>query len=207
MIPVGDDNSKRNKFPFFTYALLLANGLFFYLELSRGSAFVEHWAFVPSRFLANPLGETITIYSSMFLHGGWLHLGSNMLYLVIFGDNVESRFGHFKFLVFYLLSGTAAVFAQFILNMGSSVPFLGASGAIAGVLAGYLLLFPKNKIWMLLGLWVIRFPAIVVIGIWFILQFMSSLDAFSSDLDGGGIAYIAHIGGFLAGFLMTFFFK
>lgn len=207
MFPVGDDNSRRNKFPLFTYALLLANGLIFYLELSRGPAFVEQWAFVPSRFIANPSGEFITIYSSMFLHGGWLHLGSNMLYLIIFGDNVESRFGHIKFLVFYLLSGTAAVFAQFALNIGSSVPFLGASGAIAGVLASYLLLFPKNKIRVLMGLWVIRLPAIIVIGIWFILQFMSSLDAFSGSMDGGGIAYIAHVGGFLAGFLMTFFFK
>lgn len=207
MFPVGDDNSDRKKFPFFTYALLLANGFLFYLELSRGPAFVEQWAFIPSRFIANPSSEFITIYSSMFLHGGWLHLGSNMLFLLIFGDNVESRFGHFKFLVFYLLSGTVAVFAQFALNVGSSVPFLGASGAIAGVLAGYLLLFPKNKIRVLMGLWVIRLPAIIVIGIWFILQFMSSLDAFSSNLDGGGVAYFAHVGGFLAGFLLTFFFK
>lgn len=207
MFPVGDDNSGRKRLPFFTYALLLANGFLFYLELSRGPAFVEKWAFVPSRFIANPSSEFITIYSSMFLHGGWLHLGSNMLFLLIFGDNVESRFGHFKFLVFYLLSGTIAVFAQFALNTGSSVPFLGASGAIAGVLAGYLLLFPKNKIRVLMGLWIIRLPAIIVIGIWFILQFMSSLDAFSSNLDGGGVAYFAHVGGFLAGFLLTFFFK
>jgi len=207
MFPIGDDNSDRKRIPFLTYALLLANGYLFYLELTRGVPFIEQWAFVPSRFITDPLGELITVFSSMFLHGGWLHLGSNMLFLIIFGDNVESRFGHIKFLIFYFLSGIAAVFTQFIFNMGSGGAYLGASGAIAGVLAAYLLLFPKNKIRVLMGFWVVRFPAIVVIGLWFILQLISSYNAFEGSLDGGGVAYFAHVGGFITGFILSFIFR
>ena len=146
MLPIGDDNSSRKIFPLVTYALLLANVLFFLLELFGGDPFVIKWSLVPSRFFTNPFGESITLFTAMFMHAGWLHLGSNMLYLLIFGDNVENRFGHGKFLIFYLLSGLAASFAQMLLTPISNIPILGASGAIAGVLGSYLLLYPNKRV-------------------------------------------------------------
>ncbi|MFO7695694.1 MAG: rhomboid family intramembrane serine protease, partial [Anaerolineae bacterium] len=121
MLPIGDDNSARTRVPLVTYALIAFNVLLFFVELSGGDAFVEKWAFVPSRFLANPIDDLPTLFSSMFMHAGWLHLGSNMLYLWIFGDNVEDRFGHIKFLVFYLVCGLAATFAQLAFSVGSDI--------------------------------------------------------------------------------------
>ena len=118
MFPIGDDNSGRRTAPLVTYAFIALNVLFFFLELSGGDAFIEQWAFVPSRFLANPGGEFLTIFTAMFMHAGWLHLASNMLYLWIFGDNVEDRFGHIVFTVFYLLCGIAAMFAQLAFDPG-----------------------------------------------------------------------------------------
>src|SRR5213595_2902755 len=112
MLPIGDDDSSRRTVPLVTYALITLNVLFFFVELGSGDAFIEKWAFVPSRFLANPASDFLTLFSSMFMHAGWVHLGGNMLYLWIFGDNVEDRLGPIKFLVFYLLCGIAATFAQ-----------------------------------------------------------------------------------------------
>src|SRR5262245_13672104 len=140
MFPIGDDNSARRTFPIVTYALIALNVMFFFVEMSGGDAFVGQWAFVPRRFLADPFADGLTLLSSMFMHAGWVHLGGNMLYLWIFGDNVEDRFGHVTFTVFYLLCGLAATFAQTAFNTGSNVPNLGASGAIAGVLGAYILL-------------------------------------------------------------------
>ncbi|MGB8253717.1 MAG: rhomboid family intramembrane serine protease, partial [Anaerolineaceae bacterium] len=134
MLPIGDDDSARRTVPLVTYGLIALNVLFFIVELSGGEAFIEKWAFVPSRFLANPFGDFLTLFTAMFMHAGWLHLGSNMLYLWIFGDNVEDRFGHVKFIIFYLLCGLVAFFAQLAFIPGSTLPNLGASGAIAGVL-------------------------------------------------------------------------
>ena len=151
MLPIGDDDSGRRTIPLVTYGLVALNILFFFVELAGGDAFIEKWAFVPTRFLANPVADVLTIFSSMFMHAGWVHLGGNMLYLWIFGDNVEDRFGHIKFIVFYLLCGIAATFAQLIFSLGSNVPNLGASGAIAGVLGAYILLFPQGKIRVLQG--------------------------------------------------------
>ncbi|HWQ04847.1 MAG TPA: rhomboid family intramembrane serine protease [Longilinea sp.] len=203
MFPIGDDNSSRRTFPLVTYALIVLNVLFFFVELSGGDAFIEKWAFVPSRFLANPGGDFLTILTSMFMHGGWLHLGGNMLYLWIFGDNVEDRLGHIKFLIFYLVCGVAATFAQLAFSMGSNVPNLGASGAIAGVLAAYILMFPQGKVNVLMGRGVIPMPALMVIGLWIVLQLFSGIGSVAT-VQTGGVAYMAHIGGFLAGLLLTF---
>src|SRR5512141_3124792 len=128
MFPIGDDDSSRRTVPLVTYALIALNVLFFLVELSGGDAFIMKWAFVPARFLANPMADFPTIFTSMFMHAGWLHLGGNMLYLWIFGDNVEDRFGHIKYLFFYLACGLAATFAQMAFSTGSTVPNLGASG-------------------------------------------------------------------------------
>jgi membrane associated rhomboid family serine protease len=204
MFPIGDDNSARRTFPVVTYVLIALNVLFFFFELTAGDAFIMQWAFVPSRFLANPAGDFLTLFTAMFMHAGWLHLGGNMLYLWIFGDNVEDRFGHIQFTIFYLLCGLAATFAQLAFNMGSNVPNLGASGAIAGVLGAYILLFPQGKVSVLQGQRVIQVPALIVIGLWIVLQLFSGVGSIAQTADTGGVAYMAHIGGFIAGFALTF---
>ena len=144
MFPLGDDNSMRRTTPYVTFVLIAINVLVFLLELQSGDAFIQEWAFVPGRFSDNPGANIATIFSAMFMHGGWLHLGGNMLYLWIFGDNVEDRFGHVKFLIFYLLCGIAATFAQYYVSPGSNIPNVGASGAIAGVLGAYILHVPAG---------------------------------------------------------------
>jgi membrane associated rhomboid family serine protease len=207
MLPIGDDNSARRTVPFVTYILLAINVLFFFVELSGGDAFIEKWAFIPSRFLANPGGDLLTLFTSLFMHASWLHLGSNMLYLWIFGDNVEDRFGHGKFLIFYLLCGLAATFAQLAFSINSTLPNLGASGAIAGVLGAYILLFPNGKIRVLQGQAVIQVSALIVIGLWIILQLFSGIGSLTETADTGGVAFMAHIGGFVAGVLLTFVFR
>jgi membrane associated rhomboid family serine protease len=207
MFPISDDNTSRRTVPLVTYALLALNILFFFVELSGGDAFIEQWAFVPSRFLANPGGDFLTLFTAMFMHAGWVHLGGNMLYLWIFGDNVEDRFGHVKFTIFYLLCGLAATFAQLAFSAGSNVPNLGASGAIAGVLGAYILLFPQGKVKVLMGRGVVPMPALVVIGLWIVLQFFSGIGSIANTAETGGVAYMAHIGGFIAGFVLTFLFR
>jgi len=204
MMPIGDDNSARRTVPLVTYALIALNVLFFFVELTAGDAFIMKWAFVPSRFLANPVADFSTLFTSMFMHAGWVHLGSNMLYLWIFGDNVEDRFGHVKFTIFYLLSGLAATFAQMAFSMGSNVPNLGASGAIAGVLGAYILMFPQQRVKVLIGRIVTPVSALIVIGGWIVLQFFSGIGSIANTADTGGVAYMAHIGGFVAGFVLTF---
>ena len=204
MFPIGDDDSSRRTAPIVTYALIALNLLFFFVELSGGEAFIQQWSVVPRRLMANPAGDVLTIFTSMFMHAGWLHLGGNMLYLWIFGDNVEDSFGHLKFLGFYLVCGIAATLAQLAFNAGSNVPNLGASGAIAGVLGGYILLFPRGQVRVLMGRGVIPMPALVVIGLWIVLQFVSGIGSITNSADTGGVAYMAHIGGFLAGLVLTF---
>ncbi len=206
MFPVGDDNSTRRIVPFVTYALIALNVLFFFVQMNGGNAFIEKWAFVPSRFLASPIADSLTLFTAMFMHAGWLHLGGNMLYLWIFGDNVEDRFGHIPFLIFYLVCGVVATFAQLAFNPDSSIPNLGASGAVAGVLGGYILLFPKQNVRVLQGRRVMHVPALMVIGLWFVLQFFSGLGSMADTADTGGVAYMAHIGGFVAGLALTFLF-
>lgn len=208
MMPLGDDNSLRKTAPVVTYILIVINILVFLLEVSAGEAFIEKWAFVPSRFSQNPSGELSTIFTSMFMHGGWLHLFGNMLYLWIFGDNVEDAFGSLKFLAFYLICGVGAVFSQMMIDPGSTLPNVGASGAIAGVLGAYILLFPRGSVRVLVGNTITALPALIVIGVWFLLQFMSQVNSLSSTQDGaGGVAYMAHIGGFIAGVVLTLVFR
>jgi membrane associated rhomboid family serine protease len=204
MFPIGDDDSTRRSVPVVTYALIVLNVLFFFVELSGGEPFIQQWSVVPRRLIANPAGDFPTIFTSMFMHAGWLHLFGNMLYLWIFGDNVEDTFGHIKFLVFYLLCGIAATFAQLMFSMNSSVPNLGASGAIAGVLGAYILLFPRGQVRVLMGRGIIPLPALVVIGFWIVLQLVSGVGSISNAAESGGVAYMAHIGGFLAGVVLTF---
>ena len=171
-----------------TYILIALNVLFFLVEMNGGEAFILRWAFVPRRFLADPAGDLPTLFTAMFMHAGWMHLIGNMLYLWIFGDNVEDRFGHGKFLIFYLVCGLAATFAQLAFSAGSAVPNLGASGQVR----------------VMMGRGVVPAPALVVIGIWFALQLFSGIGSVASTVDdGGGVAYMAHVGGFVAGFLLT----
>jgi membrane associated rhomboid family serine protease len=208
MFPIGDDNTQERTFPVVTYVLIALNVLFFLVELSGGDQFIKQWAFIPARFSAAPASAAVTILTSMFMHGGWMHLFGNMLFLWIFGDNVEDRFGHLRFLFFYLLVGLAATLAQFALAPHSTLPNVGASGAIAGVLGAYILMFPQSRVNVLLGRQIVAMPAIVVLGMWIALQLFSGMGSIAhTTADSGGVAYMAHIGGFFAGFLLTFLFR
>ena len=206
MIPISDDDSARRLTPVVTYVLIALNALVFFLELNSGDAFIERWAFVPSRFLANPVADFPTLFTSMFMHAGWVHLLGNMLYLWIFGDNVEDRLGHGTYTVFYLLCGLGATFAQMAVSMGSNVPNLGASGAIAGGLGADLLMVPRGRVHVLMGRAIVPMPALVVLGLWILLQIFSSVGTFttSEQTSGGGVAYMAHIGGFVTGLVLTY---
>ena len=205
MLPIGDDDRGRRLTPIVTYILIAINVLVFLLELNNGEAFIERWAFVPSRFLADPVGDFFTLFSSMFMHAGWAHLLGNMLYLWIFGDNVEDRLGHALYFVFYILCGLAATFAQLAISLGSDVANVGASGAIAGVLGAYLIMFPRGRVNVLLGRFVTPMSALIVIGFWILIQIFSQITVFSASSQAeGGVAYMAHIGGFVAGVVLTF---
>jgi membrane associated rhomboid family serine protease len=207
MFPIGDDNSQRRTFPVVMPILIGLNVLMFLVELSAGEGFIQQWAFIPADFAAHPAANVVTIFSAMFMHGGWLHLLGNMLFLWIFGDNVEDRFGHAKFLVFYLIAGIVATLAQFALAPHSTVPNVGASGAIAGVLGAYILMFPRSRVNVLLGRQIVAMPAVVVLGMWILLQLVSGVGSIASTDESanvGGVAYMAHIGGFVAGLLMAF---
>ena len=208
MFPVGDDNSQRRTTPVVTFVLIGLNVLVFLAELSGGDQFITNWAFVPARFSEDPGANAVTLFSAMFMHGGWLHLFGNMLFLWIFGDNVEDRFGHGKFLIFYLLAGLAATFAQYWVSPESGIPNVGASGAIAGVLGAYILLFPQSRVNVLLGRQIVAMPAFAVLGMWIVLQLVSGVGTIAAtDESAGDIAYMAHIGGFVSGLLMTFLFR
>ena len=208
MMPLGDDNSQEKSVPIVTYAIIAVNILVFLLELGGGDSFIENWSFIPSRFLAHPVSNFITIFTAMFMHAGFAHIAGNMLYLWIFGDNVEDRFGKIPYLLFYLFCGVAATFAQLFMDPSSSVPNLGASGAIAGVLGAYILLFPQEKVNVMLGRSIVALPSLIVIGFWFVLQFFSGISsAYSSAEGSGGVAYMAHVGGFICGLIIAGFFR
>lgn len=200
MLPIGDDNSGRRTIPFVTYLLIAANLFVFLVENALGDSFVLANSVVPAHLIANPIAQFYTVFTAMFMHASWLHILGNMLYLWIFGDNLEDRFGHSKFLVFYLLCGIAATFAQVFADPTSLVPNLGASGAIAGVLGGYLILFPGQRVRVLVVAFIVRLPAILVIGFWIALQILNETSAGNAT---GGVAYMAHIGGFAAGIILT----
>ena len=207
MFPIGDDNSRRSRFPFVTYGLIILNFLVFYLEMQGGMEFIFRWAFIPSRFVSDPIGDFSTLFTSMFMHAGWAHILGNMLYLWIFGDNVEDKFGHFKFFIFYIICGLAATAAQFAFTAGSEIPLLGASGAIAGVLGAYLLMFPRGQVYVLFLFRIVVMPAALVLGLWIVLQLFSTVGAIARMADTGGVAYMAHVGGFVTGFVLTRFFR
>jgi membrane associated rhomboid family serine protease len=209
MIPLRDDNPRRT-FPIVTYALVAVNVLAFLWELSLGANLqpaLFNIAFIPARYWlpGNWVFDLLTIVTSMFLHGGLLHIGSNMLYLWIFGDNVEDRLGHGRYLLFYLLCGFAATLAHAIFSPGSRIPAIGASGAIAGVLGAYLILWPHARVMTLIPIFffitVRELPAILILGIWFVLQLFSGVGSLGvvDAQDTGGVAYFAHIGGFVSG--------
>ena len=207
MFPIRDHNPS-GRTPYVTYGLMAANILIFLSYAGMMSdarainAFYIEWAFIPARISA---GEGYyTLVSSMFLHGGWMHLAGNMLFLFIFGDNIEDEMGHGPYLGFYLLSGVAAALAQYVVAPFSGVPTVGASGAIAGVMGGYLLLFPKAKVDILI-IFIVFFrifpiPAWVMLMLWFGMQFIGGLGA---NPDAGGVAYWAHAGGFIAGLVFA----
>jgi membrane associated rhomboid family serine protease len=212
MIPLRDDNPRRT-FPFVTYALVALNVLAFLWQLSLGPNLERAMfevAFIPARFwlTGNWVADLLTIVISMFLHGGLLHIGSNMLYLWIFGDNIEDRLGHGRYLIFYLACGFLATLAHAIFSPGSRIPAIGASGAIAGVLGAYLVLFPRARVLTLIPIFFFitmrELPAVLILGLWFVLQLFSGVGSLGvPNADAmGGVAYFAHIGGFVAGMLL-----
>ena len=209
MFPLRDENPSRSV-PVVTRLLIALNAAAFVYELMLGpelKPFVFAWGLVPARLtLALRYGEesaavpALTLLTSMFLHGGWLHLVGNMWYLWIFGDNVEDRLGRGRFLVFYLVAGIVAALLQYVLNPASRVPTVGASGAIAGVLGAYLVAFPHARVVTLVPLFpffqVMALPAVLVLGFWFVMQFFNGALSLGFSTGGGGIAWWAHVGGF-----------
>ncbi len=220
MFPLKDDNPTSTT-PFITVGLILVNALVFFYQFSlevggpdgarAGQAFIEEFGLVPCRLMASCRvtadlpSPVLTIFTSMFMHGGLFHIAGNMLYLWIFGNNVEDTLGHGRFLIFYLASGVAAALAQTAVGPDSTVPMVGASGAVSGVLGAYLLLFPRAFVTTLIILgffWrLVQVPAVVVLGFWIVLQVLNGLGSFGAS---GGVAFFAHIGGFVAGMALLF---
>lgn len=213
MIPLRD-TTKSNSFPFINITLITVNILIFFFQLTLGdrvNEFIYHYGLVP----ANLFSKTSLSFSdrffpfinSMFLHGGWMHIIGNMLFLYVFGDNVEDRMGHFKYLMFYVFTGFIAAFFQIATNLSSQIPMVGASGAISGVLAAYLLFFPRAKILTVIPVFIflqfVHLPAFVYILLWFGFQLLSGIGALSIGGDVGGVAFWAHIGGFVGGLILA----
>jgi rhomboid family protein len=218
MIPIRDD-APRFSTPYITYFIIALNTVVFLYEsllaaTPRGLvALLFQFGVVPSHVTAalgagsdfNPGAAVLPIFTSMFLHASWLHVGGNMLFLWIFGDNIEDYLGHFKYLVFYLASGVAASFLHILLNLNSRVPSVGASGAIAGVMGGYLVLYPRARVlvWFPI-LFLFHLPAWLMLGYWFVVQFLSGTATAiaRTSQTSGGVAFWAHVGGFVAGIVM-----
>jgi membrane associated rhomboid family serine protease len=215
MFPIGDDNTEVRGVAFVSMGLIALNVLAFLFEINQPSeaalqSFIESWGVVPREFSAGrdlppgiPYPYWSTLLTSMFLHGGWGHLGGNMLFLWIFGDNIEHRIGHVRFLVFYLICGLAAGLAHIVSNSASMVPTVGASGAISGVMGGYLLLFPRNRVYVMTYGGVATVPAVMMLGLWILLQFINGFGSIADTPETGGVAYLAHIGGFVAGLVLA----
>ena len=210
LIPIHDDNPTRS-FPWLTVLLIAGNIAIFGFEVTRSPAelaqFIDRWAFVPARLQTGPaLAALLTVVTSAFLHGGWLHLGGNMLYLWVFGNNIEDRLGPIRFVLFYLACGLAAALAQTAAAPMSPVPMVGASGAIAGVLGAYLMLFPRAKVVTIVPIFfyieAAALPAAFVIGFWFVLQIAQGLSALGGTMETG-VAWWAHVGGFAAGIALV----
>jgi membrane associated rhomboid family serine protease len=208
MIPIRDVIPSRTT-PVVSVTLIVANALVFLFQQSLEprdlQAFVMSWGLVPARF------DWVDVFTSMFLHGGWAHFLGNMLYLWIFGDNVEDRLGHGRYLAFYLLCGALAAGLQVTFSPGSRVPMVGASGAIAGVLGAYFVMFPRSRVLTLVPIFIIvqliEVPAIVLLGLWFVLQLLSGVGSLGQTADVGGVAFWAHAGGFIAGMIGVLLFR
>jgi membrane associated rhomboid family serine protease len=213
MIPLRDDNPSRTV-PFITRGFIFLNVLAFVYELTLTDGtheFIREWGVVPGRLFAALTGPTslplelLTLLTSMFLHGGWLHLIGNMWYLWIFGDNVEDRMGHARFFLFYIGAGVFSALVHSALMPGSPVPTVGASGAIAGVLGAYAYAFPRARVLTLVPIFfffqIIAIPALILLGIWFAYQFIAGTMSFGMASGSGGVAWWAHIAGFVFGFI------
>jgi len=220
MIPVGDDNPSRRT-PVVNWMLIALNVLVFFYELTLRPRALDllftTWGVLPNEVwylfahpLNTPLEVWLSLFTSQFLHGGWAHIIGNMLFLWVFGDNIEDALGHVTYLAFYLASGVAAAFAQAFVMGPSNIPAIGASGAIAGVLGAYLLLYPLARIRILVPLfilfWTIQLPALLVIGWWFVQQFFYGVGSLS-EAGMGGVAFWAHVGGFVAGLIFILPFR
>ena len=235
LFPIGDDNSDRQTTPYVNYLLIAINILvFFFLQgMGENTRFTYAYSTVPEEIITGhdvvtsdrvatdpvsgdrfqvpglqrtPIPVFLTLLTSMFMHGGFAHILGNMLYLWIFGDNVEDAVGHIRYLIFYLVCGIIAslsqVFATAEFGGDTLVPSLGASGAISGVLAGYLILFPRKRVYVLFFRFIQPVPALAAIGLWFLFQLVSGIGMFGQGSQGGGVAYAAHIGGFIAGLVL-----
>lgn len=215
MIPLGDDIPSR-RFPVVTVALIVVNTVVFliaFLFEPVANQMVQTFGTIPAEITANwmnPL-ESVTLFTAMYLHGGWAHLLGNMLYLWIFGDNVEDRMGPVRYFIFYTLCGLVSGLAQVLAMPGSRIPAIGASGAIAGVLGAYLLLYPRARVRTLIPLifiyTTVYLPAIVVLGGWFVIQFLNGLASLNVIVQTGGVAWWAHIGGFVVGMILMPLFR
>lgn len=210
MIPFKDDNPTR-LFPYVTIGLIALNCFAFIWEITSPLGIHKiayYFGAVPDNLISlkttQPVHPVVSVFTSMFLHGGFFHIGGNMLYLWIFGNNIEDSLGHLRFLIFYLFSGIFAAYAHAITDTDSLIPMIGASGAVSGVLGAYILLFPKAKVFTIIFFgffWqIVKLPAFVVIGFWAVIQFVSGFVSMGFDQQGG-VAWFAHIGGFLIGFI------
>jgi membrane associated rhomboid family serine protease len=229
LLPLSDDNTGRRTTPYVVYTFIAINIAVFIIQFLQGDRFTLGYAAVPYEIMTGrdlvgavggipqapgPAPIWLTLFTAMFMHGGFMHIAGNMLYLWVFGDNIEDNFGHLKFAIFYIVCGLIASFSQILLEPQSVIPTLGASGAIAGVLGAYLVMFPKNRVHSLLPLGIIwttvEVPAWVALGLWIVLQFFSqvaSITSHTAQTRSGGIAYMAHIGGFIGGMILVFLFR
>jgi membrane associated rhomboid family serine protease len=208
MIPLSDSDRRPLHFPIITVLIIGVNAIIFILELINGEAFIIRWSFIPSEIVSGR--NLVTILTAIFMHGGWLHIVGNMIYLWAFGPEVEDVMGRVRYLVFYLLGGLLASLAQVAINPSSTVPSLGASGAIAAVMGAFLIIFPHDRIRTVVFLgWFVTvtlIPAIILIGLWFLIQLFSEVGAVVQR-QTGGIAYMAHVGGFVFGMALARLFK
>ncbi len=219
MIPLRD-TIPSCRFPYVTILLIIVNGLIFLFEMSLGKMlreFIQIFGLIPDQYFSQMAGDGFSVVklylpflTSLFLHGGWFHVLWNMWFLWIFGDNVEDRFGHFNFFMFYLFCGVVAGLAHVYMNPASSVPTVGASGAIAGVMGAYIILYPQARVLTIIPIIfifpILHIPAYVFLGIWFVMQFLSGFFSLSLSGNYGGVAWWAHIGGFLIGMVTIFVF-
>ena len=208
MIPLGDADRRPLRFPVVTILIIGMNALVFLLELAGGDVFINRWSLVAADVVAGR--NWITILTSMFMHAGWVHILGNMLFFWVFGPEIEDVMGPLRYLIFYLLGGLAATFAQVAVAPTSTIPNLGASGAIAAVMGGFMITYPRDRIrTVLLFGWFARVtvvPAIVLVGLWFLTQVFSEVGALAQT-QTGGVAYMAHVGGFVFGMIFARFFE